>query len=95
MLITSTFLCAVCAVLNAAPPAGLVRPVLFEPGVAAGEYQANGSRGSLRLTAAGIEFATAGRPVIRLALVGAQHVEPLGEELLPSTSSYFLGSDHN
>jgi len=70
-----------------------VRPVLFEPGLEAGEYRAHTSGGWLRLTPAGIEFATAGRPIIRLALVGGGHAEPLGDELLPSTSSYFLGSD--
>jgi uncharacterized protein (TIGR03437 family) len=89
-LITSTFLCAL---LSAAPPAGLVRPLLFEPGVEDGAYQASLSKGSLRLTAAGIEFATAGKPVIRLALVGARQAEPVGDELLKSTSSYFMGSD--
>ncbi len=84
---------ALCAVLQAASPAGPVRPVLFEPGLEAAEYQAQVSRGALRLTPAGIEFASEGRPVIRLALVGARRAEPQGDELLRSTSSYFLGSD--
>src|ERR1035438_3868323 len=90
LLITSLVLCAV---LEAAPSAGPVRPALFEPGTDAGEYQAHVSRGLLRLTPAGIEFVTAGRPVVRLVLVGARNVEPLGDELLASTSSYFLGND--
>jgi uncharacterized protein (TIGR03437 family) len=90
LLITASVLCAA---LQAAPLVAPVRPVLFEPGTKPGEYRSSVSKGALRLTPAGIEFAAADRPVIRLGLVGARPAEPVGVELLPSTSSYFLGND--
>lgn len=83
-----------CLVLDAATPgAAPIRPVLFEPGAKPHEFVSRAGNGALRLTPNGVEFAAAGHRIVRLSLAGARATDPRGDELLHSTSSYYLGNN--